>query len=77
MAEFYLENEKLKIKPAGQFIKIKFENELKETLGGIYLSKYGENKYLITSQFEPVDARRAFVCFDDPSKKAVFEISMI
>ncbi len=77
MAEFYLENEKLKIKPAGQFIKIKFENELKETLGGIYLSKYGENKYLITSQFEPVDARRAFVCFDDPSKKAIFEISMI
>jgi tricorn protease interacting factor F2/3 len=61
-------------------IFIKFKGDLKESLGGIYLSSYKVNntkKYLVTTQFEPVDARRAFPCFDDPSKKAVFNLTLV
>jgi aminopeptidase N len=61
-------------------IFINFEGELKEVLGGIYLSKYKdkeEEKYLITTQFEPIEARKAFPCFDDPDKKATFDLTLI
>ncbi len=62
------------------FIDISYQGYLKETLGGIYLSKYfDENKssnYLITTQLEPIDARCVFPCFDHPAKKATFDISV-
>ncbi len=71
---------KNKIKKGEHKIFIDFKGELKEVLGGIYLSKYnnkGETKYLITTQFEPIEARKAFPCFDDPDKKAIFDITLI
>ncbi|XP_050293698.1 uncharacterized protein LOC126734205 [Anthonomus grandis grandis] len=46
---------------------------------GFYKSSYnssGVSKYLATTQFQPVYARRAFPCFDEPAFKAVFEISL-
>ncbi|GIW67607.1 MAG: hypothetical protein KatS3mg096_475 [Candidatus Parcubacteria bacterium] len=61
-------------------IFIDFEGELKEVLGGIYLSKYKDKeqeKCLITTQFEPIEARKAFPCFDDPDKKATFDLTLI
>jgi len=44
---------------------------------GFYRSKYGEDKYLATTQFESTDARRVFPCFDEPNQKAVFEVTLI
>jgi len=82
--DFEITQDKILIKNGFQkgenIIFINFEGELKEVLGGIYLSKYRDNKeekYLITTQFEPVEARKAFPCFDDPDKKATFDLTLI
>lgn len=48
-------------------------------LAGFYPSSYvedGETKWLVATQFEPTDARRALPCFDEPSFKAVFEVKI-
>ncbi len=47
---------------------------------GFYRSKYslkGKEAYMLTSQFEAADARKAFPCFDEPSFKATFELSFL
>jgi tricorn protease interacting factor F2/3 len=82
--DFEVAQDKILIKNGFQkgenIIFINFEGELKEVLGGIYLSKYKdkeEEKYLITTQFEPIEARKAFPCFDDPDKKATFDLTLI
>ncbi|KAI8928792.1 peptidase family M1-domain-containing protein [Entophlyctis helioformis] len=50
-------------------------------LEGFYRSHYvdkktGKDRYIATTHFEPVYARRAFPCFDEPDKKAVFRVSV-
>jgi tricorn protease interacting factor F2/3 len=61
-------------------IVMDFEGVNNDEMCGFYRSRYMEGKkerYLLSSQFEPADARRAFPCFDEPEFKAVFEISMV
>jgi puromycin-sensitive aminopeptidase len=56
-----------------------FMGEVSESLHGLYRSQYerdGEKMWLATTQFEPIHAREAFVCIDEPAAKAVFEISL-
>jgi len=45
------------------------------SLAGLYRSREGEDWYA-TTQFESVDARRAFPCFDEPYFKVPFEITL-
>ena len=59
----------------------RFTGTLNDKLRGFYRSTYtdpdGELQTIATTQFESVDARRCFPCFDEPDRKAVFEIALI
>lgn len=61
-------------------LKIRFSGILNDRLRGFYISKYidtnGIESKLASTQFEPTDARRAFPCFDEPSHKATFSVSV-
>lgn len=68
--------------PAGEAVtlKLRFHGFLNDQLHGFYRSEYdlhGEKHVLAVTQFEACDARRAFVCWDEPALKATFEISMV
>ena len=46
---------------------------------GIYYSTYYEDdelKYMLATQFEPIDARKAYPCLDEPGLKAKFNVTM-
>ena len=62
-------------------ISCRFSGTLNDKLRGFYRSTYtgpdGEIQTMATTQFESVDARRSFPCFDEPDRKAVFEIALI
>lgn len=61
-------------------LKIIFRGILNDKMRGFYRSKYmvdGGEKYLATTQFEAVDARRAFPSFDEPVHKAIFDITLM
>lgn len=60
---------------------IRFKGELTDRLNGLYRSSYkkadGTKTWLMASQMQPTDARRAFPCFDEPALKATFQINFI
>src|ERR1700722_11903726 len=64
-------------------VKLKFHGTLNDQLRGFYRSlfsppgaKEGATETIATTHFETTDARRAFPCFDEPDKKAVFSITV-
>lgn len=60
-------------------INFEFTGILNDNLRGFYRSKYeevGKTKYLATTQFEAQDACQAFPCWDHPSAKATFDITI-
>ena len=68
--------------PAGPArLEFKFTGELNDRLRGFYRSHYrdvdGNEQYLATTQFEATDARRAFPCWDEPSLKATFDVTLV
>ena len=69
------------IPPGPCTISCRFSGTLNDKLRGFYRSTYtgqdGETQTMATTQFESVDARRGFPCFDEPDRKAVFEITLI
>ena len=62
-------------------LEIGFTGELNDRLRGFYRSRYtdmqGDERHLATTQFEATDARRAFPCWDEPSMKATFEVTLV
>ena len=69
------------IQPGEARLEMAFTGELNDKLMGFYRSEYtsqdGETRYLATTQFEPTDARRAFPCWDEPAKKATFQVTLV
>ncbi|KAJ8917142.1 hypothetical protein NQ315_012634 [Exocentrus adspersus] len=61
-------------------VDIKFSGQLLNNLVGLYKSHYvdltGRTKWLATTHFQPIYARRVFPCFDEPKFKAPFKISI-
>jgi aminopeptidase N len=58
-------------------ILISFSGIINNDLRGFYISKYeykNTEERIGATQFEPIDARRAFPCFDEPNMKAVFNL---
>lgn len=68
------------IKKGNRVLSIDFNGILNDRLRGFYISSYkdlnGKENKLASTQFEPTDARRAFPCFDEPSQKATFALSV-
>ncbi len=62
--------------PAGNAqIQLKFSGKLTQGLRGLYLSKSSRRMYAVT-QFEGTYARMMFPCFDEPSYKATFDLTV-
>jgi len=61
-------------------LSIKFTGNLNNEMNGFYRSEYtdsnGQKKYMATTQFESVYARRSFPCWDEPAIKATFDIKL-
>jgi aminopeptidase N/puromycin-sensitive aminopeptidase len=57
-------------------ISIEFTGTLNNDLRGFYLSKTPRRNYAVT-QFEALDARRGFPCFDEPALKATFDVTLV
>jgi aminopeptidase N len=70
-------------------VSISFTGTMNTSMAGFYRSKYksaveasldtpkeGDFHYMLSTQFESCDARRAFPCFDEPNLKATFDFEI-
>lgn len=58
-------------------LKINYIGAYNPALTGVFRVSYmigSESRWLVATQFEPTDARRAFPCFDEPAFKATFAL---
>ncbi|GAA88154.1 aminopeptidase B [Aspergillus luchuensis IFO 4308] len=77
------------IHPADVVLSISFTGIMNNAMAGFSRSKYkpvvdptedtpkeGDSYYMLSTQFESCDARRAFPCFDEPNLKATFDFEI-
>ncbi|XP_014606106.1 PREDICTED: uncharacterized protein LOC106787883 [Polistes canadensis] len=62
-------------------IIFRYTGNLNNAMIGFYKSYYidsdGKQRWLATTQMEPVGARKMFPCFDEPAMKAVFTVEVL
>ncbi len=62
-------------------LELAFSGILNDQLRGFYRSTFtdadGAERAIATTQMEATDARRAFPCWDEPERKATFEVSLV
>ena len=65
----------------GHKLQIEYEGCMNNQMAGFYRSGYtdakGEKRIMGSTQFEALDARRAFPCVDEPAAKAVFGMTLV
>ncbi|KRZ90616.1 Aminopeptidase N [Trichinella sp. T8] len=62
------------------FLSMSYTGKLADDLQGFYRANYtveNDNRWILVTQFEPTDARRALPCFDEPEFKSVFTLTVI
>ena len=67
--------------PGDATVRLAFSGTLNDKLRGFYRSTFtdeeGRTRTIATTQMESTDARRAFPCWDEPDRKATFEVSLV
>ena len=62
-------------------LDIEFSGTINDKLRGLYRSTFRDaddrEHVIATTQFEATDARRAFPCWDEPDRKAVFAVTLV
>lgn len=62
-------------------LEIEFTGILNNQMAGFYRSGYkdihGVSKIMASTQFESLDARRCFPCWDEPARKAIFQVTLL
>ncbi|HTX63390.1 MAG TPA: M1 family metallopeptidase, partial [Acidimicrobiales bacterium] len=62
-------------------VRLDFKGTLNDKLRGFYRSTFtdelGRIRTIATTQMESTDARRAFPCWDEPDRKATFEVTLV
>jgi len=70
-----------RLDPGESRLRLAFTGILNDQLHGFYRSTWkdaaGQVHTLAATQFEAVDARRAFPCWDEPACKAVFAVTLV
>lgn len=71
----------LELPPQAALLEIAFEGIHNDQMAGFYRSRYldqnGKSKVMVSTQFESLDARRCFPCWDEPARKATFTCRLI
>jgi puromycin-sensitive aminopeptidase len=69
------------LRPGEWTLRLAFSGILNDQLHGFYRSTFkdaeGRTHVMAVTQFEAVDARRAFPCWDEPALKAVFGVTLV
>ena len=68
------------LEPGPAQLTVEFTGQLNDKMHGFYRSVYqrdGEQRTMAVTQFEATDARRAFPCWDEPARKAVFAVTLV
>lgn len=70
-----------RIKPGKHQLKVSYRGKIYEQSAGLFVTDYrkadGSTGQMLSSQFEPGDARKLAPMWDEPSHKAVFDISLV
>ncbi|XP_067616952.1 glutamyl aminopeptidase isoform X2 [Eurosta solidaginis] len=80
--EYWVTEFKEPLESGNYTLQLAFNGSLCDRIVGFYSSSYldsktKERRWIATSKFEPTFARTAFPCFDEPSLKAEFIITLV
>ncbi|KAA0204033.1 hypothetical protein HAZT_HAZT005894 [Hyalella azteca] len=79
--QFWVMRPRVALKPGNYSMELEFDGSLENKIVGfyksIYTTKAGIKRSIATSKFQPTDARAAFPCFDEPSFKSTFSLTIV